>query len=130
MNRSDIAYDLKQFLFKEVENTYSGLLWAMLGLQTQLTITSKIPGITQVKSNLFQSYDAVIWKQSGGKKTYWELLGLLHPFANNGKKDIVTALTGLGDRLFSFVRKIIANAPEEYNKLKTQKKARIPILFC
>ncbi|MBC8754341.1 hypothetical protein H2O64_06640 [Kordia sp. YSTF-M3] len=76
MQQSSLEYNLKTYIIQQVKEKQSALLWALLALKNDLTTNDIIPNIRPVDTFAYENYDKKIWKESKGKRPYWELLNL------------------------------------------------------
>lgn len=142
MQVSEEDYDLKQYVLQQINTTFSAYFWAVLSFREYLFLSSAIEGIKRVKYYLFESYNEIAWKQNKGKSPYWEILNISPPDSSHNENTwednplkalkasgneakiievCFTALSGIGDVVFNFLKTIIHNAPSELEKLKTKR---------
>jgi len=124
MHRSGDEYELKNYVTHQARVNFSRYFWAVISLQQNLYLVSRIKGLKPVdwsKFYFFDAYDEKLWKKSKDKTPYWDVLGLQYAIKNNSNNDFLKALTKIGDELFSFFYIIITKAAAGFEKLRTGK---------
>ena len=138
MKLSVIEYPLKTYVLQQVKSVYSSYFWALLSLRQNLFLSGAISGINPVDQSqffFFDAYDEMLWKQDKDKSPYWETLGLqedsgdtqqdifpLKKGNNNANiiSPIFNAVVKMGNELFVFFNKIIAQSAVEFETMKTK----------
>src|SRR6218665_2169143 len=121
MQKSAEQYDLRTYVLRKVEDTFSAIFWALRSFKEALSKSGLIKGVRPVQQFYFTAlFSDKLWTENKDKIPYWELLKLRHPINDNTAGDFFHALKTTGDELFTFFHTIIQHAVPEYEKLKTQ----------
>jgi len=120
-------YDLKKYVLHEVKNTFSEYFWALLSFRDAAYRSAPSSGLLYADYFPFTSYDSLIWKQSKGRRPYWEVLHISEDFIANEKtpeeniRNCYLVLHKAGETIFGFLHTIIGHAPEEYDRIKKRR---------
>lgn len=125
MSKSNEEYDLKKYLFYQVENVYAPQLWALLSLRKELFLNKIIVGLESFESTIFDNTNQTIWKINKNQRPYWEILHLNKTLLVNKIADFFNAIKTAGDQLFIFFNTIIQHAKEAFENLK-EKRGKFP----
>ncbi|RZN84054.1 MAG: hypothetical protein EVB11_03155 [Winogradskyella sp.] len=121
MNNSEMNYNLKSFVIKEVKSKYSKYLWAIIDLKNKLESDNVIKPVEFKIYKEFDLYDEFIWKHSKNKGTYWETLGLNEYLNDNSILQIFDASSKVTGLILSFIKNIIDFAKTEFSEIKAKK---------
>ncbi|WP_163411031.1 hypothetical protein [Flavobacterium ajazii] len=131
MLKSSEKYDLKNYIFHEVQTKLSIDFWAIQSFR-QYLFTSPLKNIfiESVPENEFISFDSNLWNINKDKLPFWEIFGFeSEQIVLNASESIVPfslgVLTKKGDQLFNSLETIIHHSSNEYKKLSL-KKSKFP----
>ncbi len=117
-------YDLKRFVLREVNNNFSEFFWALMALRDAVYKSAPDKGVYQVAYFLFDSFDEVLWKQSRGRRPYWEVLQIEEDLISVTKTPeqnlnvCCKVMDYAGKVVFRFLHTIVEHAPKEYERVK------------
>ncbi|RUT67875.1 hypothetical protein D0817_24065 [Flavobacterium cupreum] len=120
-------YDLKNYIFNEVQTKLSIDFWAVQAFRQYLyTAPSKGIFIAGAPYNDFASFQVSLWTINKDKSPFWEIFGYDTEQTILNALDTITSfclgiLTKIGDRLFGFLETIIHHSANEFKKLSLQK---------
>jgi len=121
-------YDLKEYLLHHVKNTYSQVVWAILGLRDIMLPQENIFTFNRAYFYVSGYANEQLWIQNKSVNPKSQLLNYSikddeRTFSDGYKAALAhfTALTSTGDQLFSFFKTVIHHAKNEFAKLTLEK---------
>jgi hypothetical protein len=117
-------YDLKRYVLREVKNNFSEYFWALMAFRDMISRCAQTSGIFPTEYFLFESYDEINWKQSRGRRSYWEVMNINENLVTYEKteaenlKSCYPALDNAGKFIFDFLHTIVKHSPHEYERVK------------
>ncbi|WP_408029798.1 hypothetical protein [Tenacibaculum xiamenense] len=131
--QSTYQYNFKTYFLKNIKNSYSILLWAILSLQEQLCLTKLLPDIMPVNWFDLKVFENKTWLENKGKYPYWEIFGLKASLKEVSKEELTSEdqssfiaklynnLKAVGDKIFTFLNSCVGAANEAYQSFKKEK---------